>query len=101
MVLIQENFNHSRFQPAAEGGFYESYFQRANHPSRPLAFWIRYTVFSPRGRPDEARGELWAIYFDGETSRSTAVKESVPLSDCNFSPTQLDVHIGAATLTNG
>jgi hypothetical protein len=66
-----------------------------------LAFWIRYTAFCPRGRPGEACGELWAIYFDGETSRITAVKEAVPISACEFSRTRLEVHIGSSTLTDG
>lgn len=93
-------WNGSRFRREDRSGFYESYFQRANHPSRPLAFWIRYTAFSPRGRPDKACGELWAIYFDGETNRLGAVKEAVPISDCDFSRTQLEVRIGEATLTD-
>lgn len=93
-------WNASRFSRQDPRGFYESYFQRANHPSRPLAFWIRYTAFCPRGRPDKASGELWAIYFDGETSRISAAKEAVPISDCDFSRTQLNVRIGSATLTD-
>jgi hypothetical protein len=96
----KQDWNGSRFRREDPNGFYESYFQRANHPSRPLAFWIRYTVFCPRGRPDQARGELWAIYFDGETGRIDAVKEAVPISDCDFSRMQLDVRIGNATLTD-
>ena len=63
-----------------------------------MAFWIRYTVFCPHGRPDAARGELWAIYFDGETGRIAAVKEAFPIPDCDFSQTQLNVRIGSATL---
>src|SRR5688572_13546835 len=100
-MLRQErrDWNRSRFRRDDAQGFYESYFQRANHPSRPLAFWIRYTVFCPQDRPDEARGELWAIYFDGERDRITAVKEAVPISKCNLSPTQLEARIGSATLT--
>ena len=96
---MNSNWNGSRYHRENNTGFYESYFQRANHPSRPLAFWIRYTVFSPRGHSDEARGELWAIYFDGEAGKNTVVKQSVPISECNFSPTGLDVYIGDATLT--
>ena len=46
-------------------GHYESYFQRANHPSEPRAFWIRYSIFSPKGRPRDAFGERLAIYFAG------------------------------------
>lgn len=100
MTQTHSFWNGSRFRPEDPSGFYESYFQRGNHPSRPLAFWIRYTAFCPRGRPDEACGELWAFYFDGETSRITAVMEAVPISDCNFSRTQLEVRIGSATLTD-
>ena len=50
-------------------GHYESWFQRANDPSGRRAFWIRYTIFAPRGRPDDAVGELWAIAFDREGRR--------------------------------
>ena len=93
-------WNESRFSPEDPRGFYESYFQRANHPDRPLAFWIRYTAFCPRERSDKACGELWAIYFDGETSRISAAKETFPISHCDFSRTQLNVRIGSATLTD-
>jgi hypothetical protein len=97
---MNSDLNNSRFRREDNDGFYESYFQRANHPNRPLAFWIRYTALSPRNRSDEARGELWAIYFDGETSRITAVKEAFPIAECKFSPTRFDVRIGGATLTS-
>src|SRR5512139_2445244 len=93
--------NASRYAPEASSGFYESYFQRANHPTRPLAFWIRYTVLRTQARPDEACGELWAICFDGERQRITAVKQVLPISACSFSRTQLGVRIGAATLADG
>lgn len=79
-------------------GHYESYFQRANHPTRPLAFWIRYTAFAPRGRPGDAVGELWAIWFDGEAGTVTAVKEVVPYARCRFNPRALDAAIGDARL---
>jgi hypothetical protein len=95
------HWNASRFRPDDGGGHYESYFQRANHPRRPLAFWIRYTVFSPKGRPADAVGELWAVYFDGEARRITAAKQVVPLSQCAFSQADLDVRIGRATLEEG
>jgi len=93
--------NASRFRPEASTGFYESYFLRANHAARPLAFWIRYTVFRPEGPDAEACGELWAIWFDGENDRSAAVKEVVPIAQCTLSRHQLDVRLGSATLTPG
>lgn len=97
----RSDWNASRFTREDSNGFYESYFQRANHPARPLAFWIRYTVFCPRGRPNGARGELWAIYFDGENHRIAAAKETAPIAECRFSRTHLDVRVNRATLTDG
>lgn len=92
------DWNAARYAKGVSSGFYESYFQRANHPSRPLAFWIRYTSFCPAGRPADARGELWAIYFNGESRAIAAVKQTVPMTECEFSPSQLNVRIGTATL---
>ena len=97
----KDSLNACRFVLQDKRGHYESYFQRANHPDRPLAFWIRYTVFSPKGYPENTIGELWAIYFDGESDRITAVKDEIPISQCQFSPFGLDVRIGEATLTEG
>ncbi|MFW5879061.1 MAG: hypothetical protein ACOCVR_04500 [Myxococcota bacterium] len=93
--------NHTRYEPGGRQGHYESFFQRANHPSRPLAFWIRYTIFSPKGRPYDAVGELWAVYFDGEQEKHTAVKAELPISDCRFSREGLDVKVGESILQPG
>lgn len=97
--------NGARFASLVErgdaGGHYESWFQRANHPTRPLAFWIRYTVFAPSGRPQDAVGELWAIWFDRERGEVTAAKREVPVADCAFSADGLDVRIADATLVEG
>ena len=94
----RDDWNRSRFQSGDAGGHYESWFQRANHPTRPQAFWIRYTIFSPKGRPLDAVGELWAVYFDGEAQRITAVKQVVPISECRFAEHGLDQKIGSAHL---
>ncbi len=91
-------WNRARYRPVDAGGHYESWFQRANHPQRSLAFWIRYTIFSPKGRPEDAVGELWAVVFDGELGRTVAVKETVPIAQCRFSRSDLDARIGVATL---
>lgn len=91
-------WNATRFVIGSERGAYESWFQRANHPSRPLAFWIRYTIFSPRGRARDAVGELWAVWFDGEKREIVAVKEEHPISACRFSGQGLDATIAKARL---
>lgn len=93
----RDALNRCRYD-GSDRGHYESWFQRANHPTRRLAFWIRYTIFSPAGRPGDAVGELWAIAFDGERSKIVAVKQVHPIADCLFSPSGLRARIGAATL---
>jgi hypothetical protein len=98
LALERKAWNRCRYVPENMKGHYESYFQRANHPQRPLAFWIRYTVFSAKGNPGDAVGELWAIYFDGERNQITAAKETFPMDTCRFSSNDLEVHIGEALL---
>jgi hypothetical protein len=93
--------NRTRYRPGQSTGHYESFFVRANHPSRPLAFWIRYTIFSPHGRPHEALGEIWAIVFDGESGRHVALKSEVPFERCTFSSQELLVIVDQARLEPG
>lgn len=95
-VAQRMRWNRKRLVNGAAG--YESWFCRANHPSRPLAFWIRYTIFSPRGRPRDAIGELWCVWFDGERRSVVAVKEEHPLGGCRFSSEGLDARIADARL---
>ncbi|HYD79941.1 MAG TPA: hypothetical protein VEC06_09030 [Paucimonas sp.] len=94
----KEAWNRCRYRPHATGGHYESYFLRANHPARPLAFWIRYTIFSPKGRPQDAVGEVWAIHFDNENGRIAAAKEVYPLKECRIGESALGLTFGSAVL---
>lgn len=89
-----------RYVPGMSAGHYESFFHRANHPSRPLALWIRYTVFSPAGDADAAVGERWAVYFDGESDTIVAAKDVVPMAQCEFGALSTGVRIGDALLTD-
>ena len=93
--LKQVNLTRYHNQPQ---GFYESFFQRANHPSRPLAFWIRYTLFSPKNRPESALGELWFIFFNGETHQHLVTKQEFPLSECVFNASAFQIQVGNARL---
>lgn len=95
---IAERANHVRYRPDMNDGHYESFYLRANHPSRPLAFWIRYTVFVPKGRPDDAIGELWGVFFNGEDNNHCVVKREQPIAECRFGDGP-DVAIGEARLT--
>lgn len=95
---LWERFAGCRYDSASPEGHYESYFLRANHPTTASAFWIRYTLFSPKGRPEDALGELWAIAWDAETGRTTAVKTERPLGECAFGKRMLSVLVGASRL---
>jgi len=88
----------SRYDPASSAGIYESYYLRANHPALPLAFWLRYTVFSPAGRPRDAVGELWAVVFDGADGPHTSEKVELPIAECSFARDDFAVRVGSATL---
>lgn len=91
----------ARYRRGQREGHYESWFLRANHPSRPLAFWIRYTLFAPEGRPQDAIGELWSVVSDGERGRVWAGKQERPIGECAFAGQGLDVGIGSACLQPG
>ncbi len=93
--------NATRYRPGQAAGHYESFFQRANHPTRPLAFWIRYTLFSPRQHPEDAVGELWAIYFDGERKQHVALRQAEPLEHCVFDQSKLSVQVAGSRLEPG
>jgi hypothetical protein len=101
LARARQEADLARFVPGHAGGHYESFFLRANHPSRPLAFWIRYTVFSPAGAPGDAIGELWAIAFDGETSSHAAVKKEVPIARASFDRSSFHAAIDGAELGPG
>jgi hypothetical protein len=91
--------NRTVYLPGQRAGHYESFYQRANHPTRPLAFWIRYTIFSPAADPARARGELWAVSFDGETGQHAVAKEEFPIAECAFAREGFAVRVGAAELS--
>jgi len=100
-MATREQWNGVRYRPGMTTGHYESWFQRANDASGRRAFWIRYTIFAPRGRPADAVGELWAIAFDREGSTIAAVKQVHPIAACTFARDRLDVAIGDARLDDG
>ncbi len=90
-----------RYRPGDPVGHYESYFLRANHPERPLAFWLRYTLLSPRRDPDKAIGSVWAVVFNGETGIHYAAREDFPFSTCHFASGPFSVTIGESVLDGG
>lgn len=63
-------------------GHVESYFLRANHPVRPLAWWLKSTILAPlQGSPV---AESWFIFFDGERGTTFAAKRTEPFDQSRF-----------------
>lgn len=89
--------NAPRFTGAS--GHVESYFLRANDPSRPRALWLKATILAPRDAPPVA--ETWLIWFDGD--RTFARKQTQPLRAEMFRATAAgaEVRIGEWALTLG
>jgi hypothetical protein len=77
--MITDDFNFARYRTGQAAGHYESYFLRANHPTQPREFWVRYTIFSPSLRPRDAIGELWAVVFDAIAGRHVVAKTEAPI----------------------
>lgn len=88
--LAEPPGNSLRFRPGCRGHV-ESYFLRANHPTRPLALWLKATLFAPRA--GEPQAEAWVIWFDGERRRTFTHRETVPLGSASFVATQDGVDI--------
>ena len=99
--INDSTINKTVYKKGQVRGLYESYFLRANHPEKPLAFWIRYTVFSPDKKPEKAVGELWATWFDKETGNHVSVKEEVPAHQFCYSDDELKIRVGTAELGAG
>ena len=97
-VLDASQVNWAQYQPGQRQGHYESFYLRANHPDRPLAFWLRYTIFSPKHDPAAAVGELWAVAFDGETGEHAVAKTEHAMDECMFSRDAFDVRVAHARL---
>jgi hypothetical protein len=81
LILTKELPDNSlRF--SGQHGHVESYFFRANHPTRPLAVWLKATVLAPLHGP--ALAESWFIWFDGERNTTFAHKQTQPFSVASF-----------------
>lgn len=76
-------------------GHVESYFLRANHPTRRQAIWLKTTVFAPR--PGSAIAECWCIVFDAEHQRYWSEKRTVPFDHARFQGDPLTITLADTT----
>ena len=75
-------------------GHVESWFVRCNHPTRPLALWLKTTILAPA--QGQAVAEAWLVAFDGEAGTHHAWRDTVPLSQASFETDAStgDFHLG-------
>jgi len=104
--MIAKSFapsNALRFRPDVPRGHVESYFVRANHPTKRLAIWLKATVFAPHDHRGSsgAVAELWCIVFHGEGGRVWAGKRTVPFDEASFSGEGPQVRLAGAQLDFG
>ena len=81
-------------------GHYESFFIRANHKTDPIAFWIRYTIFSPKNKNEDTIAELWAVVFNKQTNKHYSLKSENQLKESSFSNTSFNVNIADSILND-
>jgi hypothetical protein len=87
---------------AGQPGHVESYFLRANHPTRPLALWLKATILAPLEKP--AVAEAWFIFFDGEKGTTFAHRQTEPFASAAFldaGDPDLDVRAAGLALSLG
>ena len=82
-LLFQPERPENELRFSGQPGHVESYFLRANHPTRPLAVWLKSTVLAPLKGP--AVAESWFIWFDGERGKTLAQKQTHPFSAVSYS----------------
>lgn len=82
---------------AGRRGHVESYFLRANDPTRPRALWLKVTILAPlEGAPI---AEVWFVWFDGEAGTTFGHRDTVPLSAAAFGEIGGGIGITAGTCT--
>ncbi len=101
MVDQSERDNFVRWNPASRLGHVESFFVKANHPSLPQALWLKWTIFAPQDRPEEAVGEAWAVFFDASKNQRVALKQVFAAAECSWGRERFAVAVGPCQLGPG
>ncbi len=76
--------------------YYESRFIRANHPHRPQAVWLRWTLLYPQ--PGEPVADVWVMVFDPEGGGNRALKQPHPIAVADFRTEPWSARIGETTI---
>ncbi|RME43575.1 MAG: hypothetical protein D6795_19225 [Deltaproteobacteria bacterium] len=97
-----ERDNRVVWTPGEKRGHVESFFLKLNDPAQGVALWIKFTILSPIGHPENAVGEVWGIFFDAENpSRIFACKQSWPIDRCRLNHEGGAIEMGNARFMEG
>ena len=76
--------------------YYESRFIRANHPDRPQAVWLRWTLLYPQ--PGEPVADVWVMVFDPDGGGNRAVKQPHPVAVADYRTEPWSARIGESAI---
>lgn len=63
----------------------ESYFMKLNLIEQRLALWVKFTFCAPKKSSEEAKCEVWAIFFDASNPENlVGMKNSFPASEAKI-----------------
>lgn len=100
-ATASERDNAVRYRAERTDGHVESHFLKANSPDGERAVWIKHTLRVPRGKPEAAVAEVWAVAFAERGARKVARKRSFPLAQARFTETPFGITLPSATLAHG
>ncbi|MBA3755358.1 MAG: hypothetical protein H0X02_03645 [Nitrosomonas sp.] len=83
-------------------GHVESYFLKLNDTAQHKALWLKFTIYSPKGHPEKAVGEVWGIVFAANSPGvPMAFKQTFPIGDCKLATSDFSLRIGDCSLETG
>lgn len=97
MALPSERDNGVRWN-GRRLGHYEAYYLILHDPPSGAAWWLRYTLLSPR--PGEPVAEVWGNFFDTRSGSTLALKATHPAARAEFGRAPFRFAVGDSELTH-
>ncbi|KAJ5072495.1 hypothetical protein M0811_01510 [Anaeramoeba ignava] len=79
---------------------FESYTLRARHPTKPICFWIKYSITSPKNRQCDGYGEVWGVLFSTTKSPQIIIRQEVPLQEIKFPKRKFNITFGTNRMSS-
>ncbi|MEW6776899.1 MAG: tocopherol cyclase family protein [Bdellovibrionota bacterium] len=101
MLTQNERDNLVRWKPESGLGHVESYFLKANHPTEPRAFWLKFTLLCRPNGTAQAVGDVWAVIFNAKTHKHFAFRNQFPAKDCTLGREKVEIRMGKSEFHTG